>query len=169
MAASQSRPTRIQASVFFLVQLLRALHLNYVATARDRLIDDNVALDSLEILRQVTRNVVFEMAAWKLYVVQHDHASSAILATGWLLARMIARLMSALAGLFAFENIMHSFGMTSRLTSVSAIWEAVRTGFPANTFRAKLSKVVWLLDLNRSAHVPGAAEVQRGADRVLGA
>jgi len=86
----------------------------------------------------------------------------------WFLARMIARLMSALAGLFAFENLMHSFRMTSRLTSVSAIWETVHTSFPATTFRAKLSKVVWLLDLNRSVHVPGAAEVQRGADRVLG-
>jgi hypothetical protein len=125
-------------------------------------------LDGVEILRQVTRDVVFEMATWELYVVQRDHASSAIFATSWLLARMIARFMSALTGLFTLENLMHSFGMTSRLTSVSAIWETVHTGFPATTFRAKLSKVVWLLDLNRSVQVSRAAEVQIGAHGVLG-
>jgi len=97
------------------------------------------------------------VAAWKLYFVQRDHASPAILAASWFLTSMFTRLVSALARLFAFENLMHRFGMTSRLTPVPAIWKAVRTGFPATAFGAKLGKVVWLLDLHRSVHVPGAA------------
>lgn len=81
---------------------------------------------------------------------------------------MIAGLVLALAGLFAHENLMHGFGMTSRMTSVSAVWKAVDTGFSATTFGTKLSKVVWLLDLYCSVHMSWAAEVQRWADGIFG-
>ncbi len=75
--------------------------------------------------------------------------------------------MLALAGLFASEDLMHSPGMTFRLTSVSAIRKAVHTGLPATAFGTELGKVGWLLGPNHCVHMSRAAEVPGSTDVIL--
>jgi hypothetical protein len=68
-----------------------------------------MAWNACKIQCHVTLNTVVDMAAGKLNIVDLDHALSAGFATGFLLARMVARPMTALATFFALKSRVHSF------------------------------------------------------------
>jgi hypothetical protein len=75
----------------------------------------HIALDAVEVQSQMALDAVLGMSARKLHIVHLDHAFTTIFATSSLLAKMVAGLVSALAGLPTRENRMHRFRVTSRL------------------------------------------------------
>lgn len=96
------------AEVSFSTHILGTRRLNLVATSGDRLRNGLIAMKSLKIPREVASNLVFEMTAWKLHLVQNDHALATVFSARLLLAGMATRVMSSLAGLFTSGGFMYS-------------------------------------------------------------
>jgi len=44
--------------------------MNFVTTARNNLGDNNATSEGADVLREVTGNLIFEVAAWNPYVIQ---------------------------------------------------------------------------------------------------
>jgi hypothetical protein len=104
------------------------------------------------------------MAAGKLNIVDLDHALSAGFATGFLLARMVARLMTALATFFALKSRVHSFWMALGPATMTAV-EPVNACLTATSLGAVLGKVVRFVDVHNLVRVSRAAQPQRRANR----
>lgn len=155
MTASQSYFARSWTTLS-VVKLLGALHVDRMTAARHRLADDRLTPDGLKILRSIAVDVVLEVAAWQCDAVQNNLTPSASFSTGRLLAGMAASWVLPLTWLFAFEDLVHSTGVASRLASVSAIWKTIHTGLATPTLRAEIREVVRLLNMNSSILVPRA-------------
>lgn len=151
------------------VEFLRALHLNSVTAARNRLANHDLTLHVLEGLCPIARYFIFKMAARESHVANADFASSAVLSTSRLLASMTAGLVLALAWLFTPEHFVHGARVAPRLTTMSAVRKTIQTRLSATTFGTELRKVVWLLDVNWCAFMPRTAELQGWTDMILGA
>lgn len=136
MATTQIRAARNRAPVRSFVHILVAAHWYRMVAVKDSLIDNDHALYNTEIFGRIAVHVILKMTTREFHVVQYNHTSSAIFSASCLLARMAARLMSALATLFAFKDFMHRLGMAPRLASMSTVWKTVRTSFSAASLRA---------------------------------
>lgn len=123
-------------------------------------VNENLAYDFSEILQLETLNAIFRMAARKRYVVPPNHARTAVFAAGFLLATMIARLVEALARLWACEDLVHALRVASSLTSVTAVWEASITSKLASALRAEFGKVIGLGGFHLYIHVSRAAKTK---------
>jgi hypothetical protein len=103
------------------------------------------------------------MAARKLDIVDLNHALSAGLTTGLLLARMVARLMAALTFFFALKGSVHSFWVALGSTTMTAV-KPVDACFTATTLRTVLGEVFRFTDLHNLVGVSRATETQRRAN-----
>jgi hypothetical protein len=128
-----------------------------MTTFRDFFGNSGVASDSAQVLRLVTWNIVFKVAARKKYIIQFYHAETAVFATRCFLAAMVAWAVEALAGLWAWEDLVHAVGMTSGLATMTTSRETAVTCKLTATFRAESGEVIRLADLDLGVRVTRTA------------
>jgi len=92
-----------------------------VVTARNLLLNTDIAFDAARFLHLVVWNTILQMVAWKGYIVQYHQTRTTILSTGLLLTTVVARGVKTLITLRTFENGMHAIRMTSCSTFVAAV------------------------------------------------
>ena len=86
---------------------------NSVVAAWNLLLKTDIAFDAARILRLIAWNIILQMVACKVHIVQLHHTKTAILPTGLLLTTVVARGVKTLTRLRTFENVMHAIRMTS--------------------------------------------------------
>jgi hypothetical protein len=93
--------------------MLKTWNFHTVVATRNSLLNTDIAFDAARILRLVAWNIILQMVAWKVYLVQLHHTKTTILPTGLLLTIVVARGVKTLTRLRTFENVMHAIRMTS--------------------------------------------------------
>ena len=100
---------------------MKTWNFNSVIATRDSLLNTDIAFDTARILHLVAWNIILQMVALKVYIVQLHHTKTTILPTGLLLTTVVARGVKTLTRLRTFENVMHAIRMTSCKTFVAAL------------------------------------------------
>jgi hypothetical protein len=169
MTARQDRGARRCAFKAVLGDVDGAFDLDDVLSAWNFFRHNDIAMNAPKVQCPMAGDVVLDATARKRNVVGGNHALAAILAAGWFLTWVIARHVTPLARLLASENRMHRFGMTSRLTLVTALCETLGTCLHASTLGAEAHEVIRLTDLENLVRMTRAAKLDCIANRVLSA
>lgn len=121
-----------------------ALDHDLMPTTGDCLAHLHPAEDTLWVLCLVALHVVVDVATWEYYIVQPNHASTAVL-TAQPRACMGARLTDTRARLGAKKGVVERGSMTLGLAPVATAIESSVALASAAALRAAPNEVIWCL------------------------